>query len=67
MNVLARNFFERKCEIRVSEDLFLMYYWYEMKVLYRQKNHPGDSELDSPVFFVYDNNAIDDSKRDMGR
>jgi len=60
MNVLAKKFFDRKCEIRVSEDLFLMYYLHDMKVLFR-KNQPN-ADSDSPIYFMCDDKTTDVKK-----
>ena len=57
MNVLAESFYGRKCEIEVLEDLFLMYCLSDMKVFFRRKQTHKDTGL--PIYFVYDNYAID--------
>ena len=62
MNVLAENFYERKCEIEVLEDIFIMYCLYDTKVLFRRKQSRKDTGL--PIYFVYDNYAIDISTTD---
>lgn len=62
MNVLAKKFFDQKSKIRVSEDLFLMYYLHDMKVLFRHNSPNADKE--SAVHFISDDKLTDVKKSD---
>jgi len=62
MNILAKKFFDREHEIRVSEDLFLMYYLHDMKVLFRH-NSPNADKV-SAVHFMNDDKSTDVKKSD---
>ena len=58
MNVLAKSFFERKCEVRFSEDLFLMSYQHEMQILYRKRFDNRENKKDDRyMFFICNRNS----------
>lgn len=58
MNVLAKDFYDCKRDVKISETLSLTYYRHEMKVLYRQSTDIQDDNLS--MFFIYDNNLLND-------
>ena len=59
MNILAKDFYESKRDIKISESLSLTYYRDELKVIYRQNNDTDDEIL--VVFFIYDNNIYNEN------
>jgi DNA phosphorothioation-dependent restriction protein DptG len=56
MFVCAKHFFERKSEVEVSKNLYLMQYQTDMRLLFRTTN-TQDSDS-APVYFVMSENAL---------
>lgn len=58
MNILAKNFYDCKSDVKISETLLLTYYNDEMKVLFRQSCDVDDENM--VMYFMYDNNLFNE-------